>query len=156
MIYSKTQTGQSPLHNRALALTPRQRSAFILFDGKRSVEDVLKTTSGLGVTSEDVSHLVALGLLVASSTVLPEVMAAPAEASERSAEGRPSQHSQDHYSRAYPIATRLTAALGLRGFRLNLAVEAAGDLAKLQNLAPKIRDAVGAEKYRELERALYD
>jgi hypothetical protein len=43
----------------------------------------------------------------------------------------------------------------LRGFRLNLAVESAGDLAKLKELAPKIREAVGAEKFRELEIALY-
>lgn len=158
MIYSKTEIGQSALRNRALALTPRQRSAFILFDGRRSLEDVLKTTAGLGITGEDVSHLVELGLLVA---ITPAVVAvapvlAPSKASEGVMDGRPSQHSQDHYSKAYPIATRLTAGLGLRGFRLNLAVEAAGDLVKLQGLAPKIREAVGPEKYSELERALYD
>ena len=61
---------------------------------------------------------------------------------------------QAHYFMAYPIATRLTAALGLRGFRLNLAVEAAGDLDKLKELAPKIKDAVGADKYKELDEAL--
>jgi hypothetical protein len=43
----------------------------------------------------------------------------------------------------------------LRGFRLNLAVEAAGDLDKLKELAPKIREAVGPEKFLELENALY-
>ena len=67
----------------------------------------------------------------------------------------PSQADQAHYSRAYPIATRLTAGMGLRGFRLNLAVEAAGDLGKLQELGPKIKDAVGPEKFKELEAALY-
>lgn len=55
----------------------------------------------------------------------------------------------------YPIAIRLTASLGLRGFRLNLAVEAAGDITKLQELAPKIKDAVGPEKFKELHNALY-
>ena len=55
---------------------------------------------------------------------------------------------------AYPIATRLTAALGLRGFWLNLAVEAAGELDKLTELAPRIRDAVGAEKCKDLDGAL--
>jgi hypothetical protein len=63
---------------------------------------------------------------------------------------------QAHYSKAYPIATRLTAGLGLRGFRLNLAVEAAGDLDKLRELAPRIKDAVGPEKFRELQSSLYD
>jgi len=33
----------------------------------------------------------------------------------------------ERYAEAYPIATQLTADLGLRGFRLNLAVEAALD-----------------------------
>lgn len=155
MIYTKTEMGQSALQNRAFPLTPRQRSAFILFDGKRSLADVMQTTAGLGVTGDDVSHLVQLGLLAASSLAVPVVMV-PGEASEKAVNGRPSQNSQDHYSKAYPIAARLTAGLGLRGFRLNLAVEAAGDLAKLQDLAPKIRDAVGSEKYQELERALYD
>ncbi|CDS51633.1 FIG00933524: hypothetical protein [Polaromonas sp. CG9_12] len=70
--------------------------------------------------------------------------------------GLPSATAQAHYSKAYPIATRLTAGLGLRGFRLNLAVEAAGDLDKLRELAPRIKDAVGAEKFRELQSSLYD
>lgn len=52
--------------------------------------------------------------------------------------------------------TRLTAGLGLRGFLLNLAVEAAGDLSKLRELAPKIEQAVGPDKFRELESALYE
>lgn len=155
MIYAKTELGQSVFQKRTLALSPRQRSAFILFDGKRSLEDVLKTTAGLGVAAEDISHLVQLGLLVAPEEVA-SVVWAPVENHKTDTTGRPSQYAQDHYSRAYPIATRLTAGLGLRGFRLNLAVEAASDLAKLQGLAPKIRVAVGAEKYQELDRALYD
>ena len=155
MIYSKTELGQSALHNRSLALTPRQRSTFIMFDGKRSTADVLKATAGLGVTVDDVNHLVTLGLLAARvAAPLAEVASQPAP--EPGAGGAPSLSSQAHYSKAYPIATRLTAGLGLRGFRLNLAVEAAGDLAKLQELAPKIKEAVGPEKFRELESALYD
>ena len=63
MIYAKTELGQTALQNRALALTPRQRSAFILFDGKRSLDEVLKATSGLGVIPDDVGHLLSLGVL---------------------------------------------------------------------------------------------
>lgn len=156
MIYTKTELGQSALQNRSFALTPRQRSAFIMFDGKRSAEDVLKATAGLGVVADDVNHLVTLGLLAASAAAPPAtVTLQPAPASAPGVAGAPSLHAQEHYSRAYPIATRLTAALGLRGFRLNLAVEAAGDLAKLQELAPKIKEAIGPEKFKELENALY-
>lgn len=158
MIYNKTEFGQSALHNRSLALTPRQRSAFIMFDGKRSLDEVLKATAGLGVTVDDVQHLVALGLLSAAAAVAlaQAVPVAPPPAVPLQAGAMPTLSAQAHYSKAYPIATRLTAGLGLRGFRLNLAVEAAGDLAKLQELAPKIKDAVGAEKFSELERALYE
>jgi len=159
MIYTKTELGQTALQNRSLALTPRQRSAFIMFDGKRSTDDVLKATAGLGVTEDDVKHLVSLGLLAASAIASPAVaepQRAASPATSQNPDGTPTQDAQEHYSRAYPVATRLTAGLGLRGFRLNLAVEAAGDLEKLKELAPRIREAVGPEKFRELERALYD
>jgi len=158
MIYMKTELGQSALQNRSLALLPRQRSAFIMFDGKRSTGEVLKATAGLGVTVEDVEQLVALGLLAAHAAAAPAVAAprsAESPAASQNPDGTPTQNAQAHYSRAYPVATRLTAGLGLRGFRLNLAVEAAGDLDKLKELAPRIQEAVGAEKFMELERALY-
>jgi hypothetical protein len=58
------------------------------------------------------------------------------------------------FALAWPIATRITASLGLRGFRLNLAVEGASGYEQLRDLLPKIRDAVGVEKARELELAL--
>jgi hypothetical protein len=48
----------------------------------------------------------------------------------------------------------LTASLGLRGFRLNLAVESASGYAELLALLPKIQDAVGSKACRELERVL--
>lgn len=166
MIYSKTQLGQVALQKRSVPLTPRQRSAFILFDGKREIHEILNATAGLGVTPDDVSHLVFLGLLehavAAAAIPVSDVSAnkagasAPASAAlSVNADGLPTVSAQAHYSKAYPIATRLTARLGLRGFRLNLAVEAAGDLDKLKELAPKIRDAVGPEKFLELENALY-
>ncbi|MDO9359823.1 MAG: hypothetical protein Q7T70_12620 [Polaromonas sp.] len=154
MIYMKTELGQTAFQTRSIALTPRQRSAFILFDGKRSTDEVLKSTAGLNVTADDIDHLVAQGLLAPSAGSAPAAAAvlAPEPAG---APGAPTLSAQEHYSRAYPIATRLTAALGLRGFRLNLAVEAAGNLAELQELAPKIKEAVGPEKFKELQNALY-
>ena len=158
MIYSKTELGQSALKNRSHGLTPRQRSALIMFDGSRNVQDVFKATAGLGVSEEDVAHLVEQGLLAATAggeLPLAAPVVAVADVAVAPEDAAPSQSAQDHYSKAYPIAARLTAELGLRGFRLNLAVEGAGNLAQLQALAPKIKEAVGSAKYRELERALY-
>jgi hypothetical protein len=59
----KTEAGQQVMKDRSVPLTPRQRSAFILFDGKKTVDDVLKATAAMGVTSADVEHLLTLGLL---------------------------------------------------------------------------------------------
>ena len=154
MIYMKTELGQTAFQTRSIALTPRQRSAFILFDGKRSTQDVLKSTAGLNVTAEDIEQLVVTGLLAP----VPGSMVAAAPVAEPTPVpgAAPTQSAQEHYSRAYPIATRLTANLGLRGFRLNLAVEGAGNLAQLRELAPKIKEAVGPEKFKELQSALYE
>ena len=111
MIYVKTESGQAALLRHSLELTPRQRSAFIMFDGKRSVWDVLKATEGMGITEDDVSHMMAQGLLaVVVNTVQPlgaiPVNAAAAPAPVQSAPGAPGPVAQAHYSNAYPIATR--------------------------------------------------
>ena len=163
MIYAKTELGQAALQGRSAALAPRQRSALIMFDGKRSLNLVLKATAGLGISEEDVNLLLQLKFLAIVEDGMPAsgfaaaVIPDPAAATSGQTDaGLPSLDAQAYYSRAYPIATRLTAALGLRGFRLNLAVEAAGSLAKLRELAPKIKEAVGPEKFRELQSALYD
>lgn len=168
MIYAKTALGLAAMHDRSAGLTPRQRSAFIMFDGKRDSSEILRMTAGVGVVQSDVDHLVSLGLLAESgppTATIPQMLAAEVRVAEAisapttsvsslKANGMPTLSAQAHYSMAYPIATRLTAALGLRGFRLNLAVEAAGDLDKLKELAPRIKEAVGAEKYQELDDAL--
>jgi hypothetical protein len=155
MIYTKTELGQSALQDRSIPMTPRQRSAFIMFDGKRTMEEVVNATTGLGVTAEDIGYLLTQGLVAPIAGQMLAAAAAPAPVSAQNADGTPTLSAQEHYSRAYPIATRLTAGLGLRGFRLNLAVEAAGDIDKLKELAPKIKEAVGPEKFKELEAALY-
>ncbi|HWT20757.1 MAG TPA: hypothetical protein VN280_17710, partial [Variovorax sp.] len=89
---------------------------------------------------------------------------APAAASKAPAAPKPADHApppsgrsrQQRYKDAYPIATQLTGALGLMGFRLNLQVEGTTSYEDLVALAPKIRAAVGAEKAAALDRALKD
>lgn len=162
MIYIKTETGQQVVKDRSVALTPRQRSAFILFDGKRSVDGVLAATAGMGVTLEDIQFMADRGLLAVVEGVVaaaPVARATPAQAvAPLQAPGpavvRSSRTNQERYQDAYPIATALTANMGLRGFRLNLAVEGAGSYEKLLELSPKIREAVGDEKFARLDRAL--
>jgi len=166
MILVKTEAGQLALKDRSVKLTPRQRSAFILFDGKRTADDVIG--AGLGVVRDDIEQMMVLGLLEpmggayasprAALAANEEGAAAEAVTAQAGAGQRETavdtRSPQARYQAAYPIATRLTAGLGLRGFRLNLQVEGTSSYEELSALAPKIRDAVGADKAAELDRAL--
>ncbi len=156
MLIVKTDLGHRVLKDRSVALTPRQRSALILFDGQRTLDQVLQTTAATGVTREDVDKLLELGLVMDSNPEQTRVEQAAAKAQADAIEHHKHRTPQERYAEAYPIATALTAGLGLRGFRLNLAVEAATTYEKLLEVAPKIRDAVGPEKYKPLDNALND
>jgi hypothetical protein len=159
VILVKTETGLQVMKDRSVALSPRQRSAFILFDGKRTLDDVLAATTAMGISRADIEQLVELDLLcdpsVRSGAPQPfypdTIPAALAELPEHA-----SRPPQQRYADAYPIAIQLTSAMGLRGVRLNLAVEGAGSYEQLAALAPRIREAVGPEKFLPLALALHD
>jgi len=154
MILVKTEAGQRVLKDRSIALTPRQRSAFILCDGKRSVGDVLE--AGMGVSREEIDQMIAQGLLALvgapGAALSPAAVPVAAPVAAAPAVGR---SDQQRYKDAYPIATQLTGSLGLRGFRLNLAVEGTANHEQLLALFPKIEAAVGPEKAAALHRALH-
>src|SRR4051812_43830399 len=118
MLIVKTETGHRVMKDRSVPLTPRQRSAFILFDGKRTVEEVLKATAMTGVTREEIDKLIELGLLSDPTPKEAAAQAAAADAMAAAVEQHKHRTPQERYAEAYPIATRLTAGLGLRGFRL--------------------------------------
>jgi hypothetical protein len=157
----KTELGQSAFKERSPLFSARQRSLFIFFDGKKSLADVLAAAAGLGMGQADVDYLLSLGFLSQQAGSLPadtgsaplDALSTPAPLS--STEPVPALRSeQERYFDAKPIATQLTAALGLRGFMLNLAVEGASGYAELLKLLPKIQEAAGAKASRKLERTL--
>lgn len=161
MIYQKTEAGQTAFKTRSVELSSRQRSAFLLFDGKRTLAEVLKATSGLGITAPDIDDLVAKGLLAPSAGSTAAAMADTVPAAMDDASAPPAVEApagaltpMQLYQQAYPVATRITAQLGLRGFRLNLAVEAASGYDDLVALLPKIAIAAGDKAAAELKRAL--
>lgn len=156
MLIVKTDLGHQVMKDRSVALTPRQRSAFILFDGHRTLDQVLQATAAAGVTRQDIDKLFELGLVVDAKPEETRAEAAAARAQAEAIEHHKHRTPQERYAEAYPIATALTAGLGLRGFRLNLAVEAATNYEQLLEIAPKIREAVGPEKFRPLDNALND
>lgn len=141
---AKTLAGQQVLKDRSVALSPRQRMALIMFDGKRSMADVLAATAAAGVTQEDLDKLAELGLIEPGGG---HDDTAPAPFVDL-------RSPQERYMEAYPIATQLTSGLGLKGLRLNLAVEQAASIDELEALAPRILEAVGKEKFAPLHIAL--
>ena len=171
MVLVKTPAGQEALKDRHGSLSSRQRSAFILFDGKRTTGEILAATAAMGITQDDVQAMIAQGLLAPVGGQMPAAAASPvagqaapalaeAPATDLGTVASPVEGSgrspMERYKAAYPIATELTAGLGLRGVRLNLAVEGAGSFEDLAALAPKIREAVGDAKFERLDKALFD
>ena len=164
MYLVKTPEGQLAFKERHADLSQRLRSAFLLFDGRRSLMQVLEATSALGVNKDDILAPVGKGWLATRESSVAADAAAQAHASSLSKSSSASLATADvdpgsaqrRYQRAYPIAVSITGALGLKGFRLNLAVEAAMGYEQLAALAPRIRDAAGDKAYTSLHRALFE
>lgn len=152
----KTETGQQAFKARSPLFSARQRTAFIMFDGNKTVDQVLAAAMSLGLSAEDVEHMVGHGMLApAAGEAAPmDAVAAHLQAAQAALTAFNARSIQERYTEAMPIATKLTAGLGLRGFRLNLAVEAAGGYDELLMLLPRIQEAVGVKACEDLERAL--
>lgn len=158
MKYSKTEAGQVAFKQRSSQISARQRSMFILFDGQKTGEQVLAATAGMGATQADVDALVEMGFLsvVVGSDKPKMAAAAPVAAVDAGVAVSPSGRSdQERYLDGMKTATQITSSLGLRGFRLNLAVEGAANLKELIELLPKIEAASSAEVCKPLRAALH-
>ena len=166
MTYVKTEAGANAIKDRQAApITRAQRSALILFDGNRSTGAVMDATAALGITRADIDQLVSLGLIEASKNPERSAEGPITDFASSTLAGRfgamdlpvaPNDEGERirRYKKAYPLATQITAKLGLRGFKLNLAVEAAQGFEGLTQLLPKIRAAVGDERVQPLRDAL--
>jgi hypothetical protein len=162
MKHRKTELGKQAFKGSNVALSVAQRSALIMFDGVKDDAVILQSLQVMGLSAEDINFLMQSGLIeAADGAQTVSTAAAPAPTAQAStakapaaASAAPALSEQELYQRAYPIATKLTSGLGLRGFRLNLSIESAANYKDLVALAPKIQAAVGDGKYAELERAL--
>ena len=158
MLFIKTEAGQAAFKERSPRFSSRQRSTFILVDGKKSAAQLLVATAGMGVTQADLDYMVEQGFL---SPVFndafptgPTPLASSAPTPLPSEDNSLRLSEQERYQLAKNLATQLTAKLGLRGFMLNLSVESAAGYQALVELFPQIQKAVGSKAARELERAL--
>lgn len=148
LIYLKTEAGLLAFKQRSPELSQKQRSAFLQFDGQRTLADVLQAVHAIGISAVDIDYLI-------DKAFLSLAVAAP-----KSAERAPlppvldGDDKQHRYQMAYPMAVGLCSKLGLRGFKLTLAVEAASGYDDLLAMLPKMDAALPADSTRELKRAL--
>lgn len=162
MYLVKTATGQQAFKERHADFSPRLRSAFLQFDGQRSLAQVLDSIAGLGVTQEELLALVDRAWLAPREGVVavavpsspaPAVPQAPQPPASVAPEGAGDQARR--YRQGYPLAVAITAGLGLKGFRLNMAVEAAIGYEQLAALAPRLREAASPSSYAPLHEVLF-
>lgn len=169
MKYAKTEEGQQVIRTRSQPLSPRQRTLLLLCDGTRAMAEILETTRGMGTQPADVDTLVSLGLIVPASPTAPSATtAAGTRAPDMQApdtqtgEAPPVGDKAQRYRESYQLATQLTSGLGLKGFRLQLAVESAMTLEDLDKLLPRLSEALlsthgpklGREKIAALQQTL--
>jgi hypothetical protein len=143
--FSKTQPGALALRDqRDTRLSRRQRAVLILFDGRRSVEDVMKIAASIGVTPADIEALVEMGLIAAADP-------APQPVPDRRVDSRaPPWEEQERtrcYLAAYPVAVGLISKLGLK-------IRAAQDYQGLVEMLPVMRKVFSEEELHPLLTAL--
>ena len=152
-----------------ILLTPPQRSALILCDGKRSVEEVMKMTAAVGVGAADIQMLFDLGLIERGSAPVAQAAAAPVASApvttpaaltslvSAPAPMPPSDGpvAQADFRQALDAAVTLCSSLGFKGFGLNMALTSVDSLEKLQKLAPEIRKTAGDAKYKTLHPLIF-
>lgn len=148
LIYLKTEAGQLAFKQRSPELSQKQRSAFLQFDGQRTLADVLQAVHAIGISMADIEDLINKAFLAAASIATKPSEHTPALLTLNGDE------KQLCYQKAYPIAVSLCSTLGLRGFTLTLAVEAASGYDDLLALLPKLDAALPAGSTRDLKRAL--
>jgi len=160
VIWAKTEAGRVEMQSRALVKDRARRNLLLLIDGVKSDEMLL---GGLaGITTADFDALRELGLIEAmaeptgsrSSRPGPAPVPLPTPAAP-AAPAEPLDYAQFTAALTQMISTEL----GLRGFVLTLAVEKAGTIEELQDVANRtlaqIAERKGEARAAAARRVLY-
>lgn len=153
MIWTKTAFGRAEIGSRALVHERARRNLFLLIDGVRSQDSLLGSVDGIGLG--DFDQLARLGL-IARGSANPPTTSRPASAespvsrpaalqsSESQAGERPPAPGYGHITAK--LTQLISSELGLRGFRLTLAVEKAADLSELEPVAQRVLAEIAKRK----------
>lgn len=160
MIWVKTDAGRIEMQTRALVKERARRNLLLLIDGSKSEEMLLANLAG--ISADDFQELRKLDLIAPAAgavTVGDPSRAASVEASRPTVPQSLAEAPLDYGQFTAALTKLISAQLGLRGFTLTLAVEKAGTIEELQNVAQRtldqIRDRKGEAAALEARKTLY-
>lgn len=171
-VLDKTEKGRDEIATRSHHLASRLRTLLLLVDGKTSSDHLLKTVSGLGMTSQDLQKLIDQGFIIART--MDHTVIAEAGGGEPVVEGSTSTLTatpaletgiKPVSSHRTDVVAQIQAAhqfynetikayIGLRGIGLQLKVERAATLDDYRALRKPFLDAIRAHKGDEIARSL--
>lgn len=157
MIWAKTEAGRVEMQAKALIKERAQRNLLLLIDGQKTEEMLLANLAG--ITADDFTALEAMGLiepvLTAPGRASRPAAAPPAAAPAAAAPTEPLDYA--HFTQT--LTQLISKELGLRGFTLTLAVEKAGTIQELMDVANRaieqIRERKGVAAADVARRSLY-
>jgi hypothetical protein len=168
--FDKTNKGREEIATRKYHLTPRLRTLLLLFDGKRTSDEVLQKVAGIGLTEQNITELLHGGFIhdaVEANPVAMSLMPATHAAADpvvlSNTEVRENQMAavQDaSVLRAlYDFYTEtIRSAVGLRGYALQLKVERARSIDDFRKMRVDYLNAVikaqGEQVAQELDQRL--
>jgi hypothetical protein len=143
---------------KALIKERAQRNLLLLIDGQKTEEMLLANLTG--ITPEDFKSLVSMGLIEPSTPRAGQARPAAASAVPAAAPADEAPAEPLDYAHFTQTLTQLISKeLGLRGFTLTLAVEKAGTIQELMEVANKalqlITERKGAPAAEAARRSLY-
>lgn len=164
MIWQKTEAGRVEMTARALVKERAQRNLLLLIDGVKSEDMLLANVTG--VTLEDLRALEGMGLIAPVSGsgssrlhATGTAQAAGGASSSASAPAAAEAGELDYAKFTAALTQMISSELGLRGFTLTLAVEKAGTIEELRDVADRtieqIRSRKGEPAAQKARRTLY-
>lgn len=152
MIWTKTAIGRAEIGARALVHERARRNLLLLIDGVRSQDTLLGSVAGIGPA--DFDQLARLGLIARGSVgpasvrpaaaVSPVSRPAPLSTADARVVERPRAPSYGPFTAK--LTQLIASELGLRGFRLTLAVEKASDVSELEPVAGRVLAEIAKRK----------
>jgi hypothetical protein len=143
MIYVKTAAGRLALKERSETMPRKYHFPFLMCDGVRDAADILAASAQHGFSSIDLYQMVQLGFIEPASAEHVDTPVQQAQTAVIASENIATTVNTALLMQAQHLATSITAKLGLRGFRLNMAVERVNSLADLRALLPQIEETAG-------------